>query len=342
MPKPILALTFLLLTLPCFSQEPFRVMFYNAENLFDTVNNPDTDDDEFTPEGNRRWTNKRYYAKINNLAKVISSAGEWNIPALVGLCEIENEKTLHDLTLYSPLKEMQYRFILGESNDPRGINTALLYQRDQFRYIEHQNIQVDLSAYNKTTRHILHVSGEILTRDTLDVFVCHFPSRRDGQRETEILRTEAAHTLQTQIDSLFDIRTHAQIIVMGDFNDEPHNKSLAKTLQAQPLNQHPSPHSLYNLFHSLARSSRIGTYKYHGEWNFLDQIIVSGNLLNPLHRFHALPETAAIFHPDYLLTEDITQSGKRPKKTYHGYKYESGFSDHLPVFVDFILHLPQQ
>lgn len=333
--RATLTLTLLLFSFYSFSQDRFRVMFYNVENLFDTLDNPDKEDDEFTPDGSRRWTNKRYYTKINNIAKVITAVGEWDTPALVGLCEVENEKTLTDLTRYSPLREMQYNYIVSKSDDVRGINVALLYQRDRFRYIEHRGIKVDLSAHSIYTRDILHVSGEIITRDTLDVFVCHFPSRRDGQRESEPYRAMAASVLRTRIDSLFALRANPQIIVMGDFNDEPRDKSLSKTLKANPVQDTSQRDELYNLFHSLAKTSRIGSYKYQGEWNFLDQIIVSGNLLNAENPFRALPETTTIFQSPFILTNDTTHGGKRPKKTYHGYKYEAGFSDHLPVFIDF-------
>ena len=335
-PKPLFLIA-LLFAFPCaYPQETFRVMFYNVENLFDTEDNPLTQDDEFTSAGSRRWSRYRYYKKINDIAKVISSVGEWNYPALVGLCEIENEKVLDELTKYSLLKKAQYRYIITESEDARGINVALLYQREYFRYISQDFISIRFpNDSTRKTRDILHVSGEIITGNTLDVFVCHYPSRRGGEIESEPYRTFASSVLREKVDSLFTCREKGNVIIMGDFNDEPSNKSISKTLNAKPIEEEINKSDLYNLFSSLEKKSKIGTYKYQEQWNFLDQIIVSGNLLNPDNLFHVRAEDARIYQADFLLTEDVTHGGKRPKKTYHGYKYEGGFSDHLPVFVDF-------
>jgi len=334
-PSLILLLS-LLLCISCLSaQETFRVMFYNVENLFDTLDDPDKEDDEFTPEGSRRWTNRRYYSKLNNLAKVITSIGEWDIPALVGMCEVENDKVLKDLTAYSPLKKSQYRYIVTESEDARGIDVALLYQRDRFKYLYHDCLRLNFpNNPNKRTRDILHVTGQIITGDTLDVFVCHFPSRRGGELESEPDRVYAASVVREKVDSLTLVRERANILIMGDFNDEPTNKSISVTMNAGGV---PNGNDLYNLFYSVQKKSRVGSYKFREQWNFLDQMIVSGNLLDESCSFRVLPETATIFQKAFLLTDDVTNGGKRPLKTFHGYKYEGGHSDHLPIYVDFVI-----
>ena len=335
--KPNLILVLiLLLCIPCISaQETFRVMFYNVENLFDTLDDPDKEDEEFTPGGSRRWTNRRYYTKLNNLAKVITSVGEWGIPAIVGMCEVENDKVLKDLTAYSPLKKSQYRYIVTESNDARGIDVALLYQRDRFKYLRHDCIRLNFpNNPEKRTRDVLHVAGQIITGDTLDVFVCHFPSRRGGELESEPDRLYAASVIREKVDSLTAVRKKANILIMGDFNDEPTNKSISEIMNAKGI---PSGNGLYNLFHSVQKKSRVGSYKFREQWNFLDQMIVSGNLLDKNNSFHALTETATIFQKAFLLTDDVTNGGKRPKKTFHGYKYEGGYSDHLPIHIDFMI-----
>jgi predicted extracellular nuclease len=310
-------------------------MFYNVENLFDVVDEPNKQDDEFTPEGSRHWNNYRYYKKLNNLAKVITSAGEWETPVLIGMCEVENDKVVKDLTCYSLLKKMDYRYVITESGDARGIDVALLYQRDRFKYLYHNCIRIFFPENpQKKTRDILHVTGEIITGDTLDVFVCHFPSRRGGEFESEPDRMYAASVVRDKADSLTTFRSNANILIMGDFNDEPSNKSMSETLRAK-WNGKSDKGELYNLFLPVEAKSRIGSFKFRDQWNFLDQIIVSGNLLKSDHSFHVLPETAAIFQANFLLTDDVTYGGERPKKTFHGYKYEGGYSDHLPVFVDF-------
>jgi endonuclease/exonuclease/phosphatase family metal-dependent hydrolase len=328
-PKLLLFLTLLLLpfTPPIAAQNPFRVMFYNVENLFDTLDNPDKEDDEFTPDGIRHWNNYRYYNKLYNIAKTISALGGWKIPALIGLCEVENEKVVHDLTHYSPLRKMQYRHLVTDSPDERGINVALLYQRDQFKYLYHNSLQI-LFPDNpeKKTRDILHATGQILTGDTLDIFVCHLPSRRNGQLESEPDRLLAASILRAAADSLQNCRLNPNILIMGDFNDEPADKSLSQVLAGN---------TLHNLFLPLSQHSRTGSYKYRDQWNFLDQIFISENLLNPQAPFHVLKNSATIFQAPFLLTEDKTNGGQRPLKTFHGWRYEGGYSDHLPVFVDF-------
>ena len=326
-PNLISILILFLLISPVAAQNTFRVMFYNVENLFDTLDEPDKEDDEFTPEGIRHWNNKRYYTKLNNLAKVISALGGWDTPALIGLCEVENGKVLNDLTSHSPLRKMQYRYMVTESEDARGIDVALLYQRDRFKYLYHNSIRINF-PYNrkKTTRDILHVTGEIITGDTLDVFVCHFPSRRAGQFASEPDRIRAASVLREKTDSVQTCRKNAQILIMGDFNDEPFDKSLSQVLVRDDL---------YNLFLPVAQKSSIGSYKFGDQWNFLDQLLVSKHLLDKRNAFHVIENTATIFQADFLLTDDRTNGGKRPKKTFNGRKYEGGYSDHLPVYVDF-------
>ena len=335
-PKLFTLAIFILFCFHVHGQTNFRVMFYNVENLFDTFDEPGKNDNDFLPDGAMHWTQGRYYNKLNNIAKVITSAGEWDTPALVGLCEVENEKVIKDLTQNSPLRKMNYRYIITNSPDTRGINVALMYQREKFKYLEHKNYTIRF-PYNarKHTRDILHVTGQISMRDTLDVFVCHFPSRRGGEIESEKDRIYVASVLKSKSDSLIQIRRNACIVIMGDFNDEPSNKSISQILKAQPISKDISNQNLYNLFSSFEKRKNTGSYKYQGQWNMLDQIIVSGNLIVGDQSIKVLPHTASIFYRDFMLTDDKTYGGKRPKKTYHGFKHEGGYSDHFPVVVDF-------
>lgn len=329
------------ITLPVGAQTDFRVMSYNVENLFDTEDNPAKNDNDFLPSGNRHWTRNRYYHKLQQIAKVISAAGEWSTPALVGLCEVENDSVLTHLLSRTPLKHQQYRYCMTHGSDSRGINTALLYQRDKFGYIGHREHPVVFThKQHKQTRHILHVWGKLLTTDTLDVFVCHLPSRYGGEKESEADRFDAARTLRNLCDSLISTRSTPQILIMGDFNDTPENASLTEILAAGPVNPHPNPASLYNLYADSKKLNFRGSHKYQGEWSQLDQIIVSGNLIKQESPMHVIPESIRIFTPDFLLTEDKTWRGKRPKRTYYGFKYEGGYSDHLPLVTDFLLSLP--
>jgi len=325
---------------PLFCQSPFRVMFYNTENFFDTEKSSKKDDGDFTPDGKLHWTVGRYYNKLNNLAKVITAAGEWDSPAIIGLSEVENERCMTDLTQHSLLRAQDYRYVITHCDDARGVNVALMYQRDKFKYLSHKAYKIKFPQnIRKATRDILHVSGLIQTGDTLDVFVCHFPSRRNGEQESEPDRIFTASVLKSKTDSLMRIRKKANIIILGDFNDEPVNQSLLKTLMALPPEKDANPSNLYNLFYKYAKQNNVGTYKYGRQWNVLDQIIVSGNLFDRSQKFHVLPETATIFQRDFMMEKDSSNGGKKPFKTYTGMRHTGGYSDHLPVFVDFLIRV---
>jgi predicted extracellular nuclease len=306
-------------------QEEFQIMFYNVENLFDTDNDPLTGDDEFTPQGERRWSKKRYSTHLQQTAKVIQAVGEWSTPALVGLCEVENDTVLTHLIRYTSLRSQNYRYCITHGNDPRGINNALLYQRDQFQYIGHEAKRIYFTEKNRRSRDILHVWGRIITGDTLDVFVCHFPSRSSGEKETELARMDAATRLCQLCDSLFDIRKTPCLVAMGDFNDYPTDKSIQKILQSSDPKRR-----LLNLFADEKSLNFDGSYKYQGEWGQLDQMMVStewaARLIKGSNRIVNLP---------FLFTDDKSTPGQRPRKTFNGFKYEAGFSDHLPIGAKF-------
>lgn len=275
-------------------------------------------------------------------------------PALAGLCEVENDSVLRDLTRRSPLKELGYRYVITHSADQRGIDVALLYQRDVFKLLTSRSITIPPFKQHRPTRDLLHVSGLLLTGDTLDVIVCHFPSRSGGTKESEPYRLHTAQILHTAADSILHTRLHPQLIIMGDFNDYPTNKSIQRVLGAQevPLTQQISATSedsstlsisrlkLYHLLARKAKSRNFGSYKYHGEWGLLDHLIVSGTLLDKSSDFHTGEEKADISRLPFLLTKDKKYGDDEPFRTYKGMKYQGGISDHLPVYTDFelILH----
>ncbi|EJW96966.1 endonuclease/exonuclease/phosphatase family protein, partial [gut metagenome] len=178
-------------------------MSYNVENMLDTIDNPSKMDEEFTPDGTRHWSSGRYWKKQRHIAKVITAAGGWEAPALVALCEVENDSVIKDLTNRTPLRQEGYRYVITNGPDFRGINVALLYQRDKFRLLGHESLRITFSSHRKRgTREILHVYGEVITHDTLDIFVCHFPSRYGGEKESESNRIDAALRLKMASDSI--------------------------------------------------------------------------------------------------------------------------------------------
>lgn len=312
------------------AQQPFRVMFYNVENLFDTKNDSIKNDDEFTPNGSLHWTESKYWDKLRNIARVITAVGEMQSPALVGMCEVENDSVIFDLTHRSPLRAQRYDFVITNSPDERGIDVALLYQRDQFRLLEKHEYNISFCQPTRPTRNLLHVVGKTIGADTLDVFVCHFPSRSGGQMITEPARIDAARLLRHKVDSLFEQRDNAHILIMGDFNDHPFDVSLSQTLNAQKVETSTEPNALFNLIYHREKESDVGSYKFQGNWEILDQIIVSSALLDKM-----TDKNMRIFKPNFLLEED-KNGGYKPFRTYAGKRYLGGFSDHLPVFVDFL------
>ena len=328
-------LGFFLFPLQAQEKEPvlFQVMSYNVENCFDTADNPDVADEEFLPSGERYWTEGRYYRKLQHIAQVIQSAGGWNTPALVGLCEVENDSVMYHLLTRTSLRQLDYRYCITHGQDRRGINVALLYQRDQFRWLGAEEIEITLPQKERPTRNILHVWGEIQTSDTVDVFVCHMPSRSGGEIASRPKRLLAANRLRACVDSVLSMRTTPQCLIMGDFNDMPEDESLSVQLRAQafPMDEFVSD-QLYNLFYFGK-----GSYKYKGEWNQLDHFIVNGLLLDKKHSMHLQENGNIIYKPGFLLTEDKTGRGMRPFRTYYGFKYEGGYSDHLPLLCTFVL-----
>ena len=315
---------------------PFRVMSWNVENLFDIHHDTLKNDQEFLPDALRHWNYSKYKKKLTDIARVITAVGEWNPPALVGLCEVENDTVLRDLTQRSPLKELAYHYVMTNSPDLRGIDVALLYQRDLFKLLSSRSISIPSFRHHPPTRDILHVSGLLLTGDTLDVFICHLPSRSGGAKESEPFRLHTAQIIRTQADSILHARQHPQLIIMGDFNDYPTNHSIQKVLEATaPPSNSPSPLKLYHLLARKATSRNFGSYKYHGEWGLLDHLIVSGTLLNTASNFFTQENKAKVASLPFLLIRDEKYGDQEPFRTYKGMKYQGGISDHLPVYTDF-------
>lgn len=318
----------------------FRIASYNVENLFDCRHDTLKNDHEFLPDAVRHWNYSKYRKKLDNIARVLIATGGWTPPALVALCEVENDSVMRDLTRYSALREADYRYVMTQSPDERGIDVALLYQRSLFKLLSYQSLHVDSPRKNsRPTRDILHVSGLLLNRDTLDVFVAHFPSRSGGAKESEPYRLYAARRMKRAIDSLYLVRRHPQVILLGDFNDYPDNKSVRQVLQADVPPASPDslfPRKLYHLLAGKAKSSKhFGSYKYQGEWGLIDHIILSGTLLQKHSPLYTDETKAGILCLPFLLTEDKKYGGKQPFRTYYGMKYQAGYSDHLPVWAEF-------
>ena len=312
-----------------------RLMFYNVENLFDVVNDSLTADDEYTPSGMRGWSYSRMQRKINNISKVVIKVGGWEAPEIIGLAEIENRYVLTDLVMDSPLKNFGYRIIHHDSPDPRGIDVAMLYRPEKFRPLVTNFIGIHFPFDpGARTRDILFVQGVVLKRDTVDIFVNHWPSRFGGYQETIPKRNYVAGILRHCIDSIMTAKPLAKIIVMGDLNDEPTDESVDKVLNAKRDSTNLTAKDLYNMMTGAGCSWNRGTIKDKELWLTIDQFIVSASLLNPSAGIHTTAHSIHIMDAPFLLQQDETWFGQKPFRTYYGPKYLGGFSDHLPIYMD--------
>lgn len=336
MMRVLVLLSFFFAICPVHSQNELRrftVMSYNCENLFDTIHQTGQYDVEFTPFGEKKWNSRRYWKKLGKLRTVIAAIGGDKPVDVVGLCEIENDSVLFDLTRRTALKQFAYEYVVTKGHDKRGINVALLYRPLSFAPFAVTTRSFTVPKGETPTRDLLMVSGETVNGDTLDFFVCHLPSRSSGTVQREQYRYNVARTIRGFVDSLMNCRTTARIILMGDFNDDISDASLEKALRVNLYNCMPLPHWLYDL--TPRRSGNIeGTYKFQRQWNHLDHIIVSGALLQSGSSFFTRSSDCEIIAFPFLLEADGKNS-VRPKRTYSGPFYRGGYSDHLPLRIDF-------
>jgi len=314
------------------NQPAFRIAFYNVENLFDTIDDPKINDADFLPGARIPWTSDRYEVKLEHLSKVIKALSEPQPVSVMGLCEIENLAVLDELVSYPSLLPFQYQVIHRDSPDERGIDNALLYDGSRFEPIEVRFIPVILDQnQSDRTRDILYVKGINLNPkpDTLHIFVNHWPSRSGGQSESEPKRIIAAETVKKVTDSLFNINKNALIVIMGDLNDEPSDKSLSALGALQPV-ESPEMGKLYNLMYPLYKQGK-GTL-YYKDWDLFDQVIISGYFWNKQKGLTYSAMEGKIFDAEWLLfksNDGTLRPNRTASKDYYG-----GYSDHLPVYID--------
>ncbi|MBR1548702.1 MAG: endonuclease/exonuclease/phosphatase family protein [Prevotella sp.] len=288
----------------------------NCENLFDCKHDTLKQDEEWLPASVRKWTPARYWRKLNNIGQEILSCQEEGVPDLVALVEVENDSCLFDLTRRSLLRGAGYEYLMTASPDVRGIDVALLYQPFTFRPICYDYLSVSPLEGMRPTRDILYVMGETVGRDTLHVFVVHAPSRYGGERQTRPNRRLVADRL---LEAIGMLPADAKIVVAGDFNDYADSPALLY-LYAR---------GLHNVT-ATARGSHgaKGTYRYDGRWQSIDHVLVSQPLLGRVGQ-------SWVNDSPFLLEEDKKYGGVKPLRTYNGYRYQRGFSDHLPLVVQF-------
>ena len=297
----------LVFSLPILAEKSsLRIVSYNVENLFDTKHDTLKNDSSFLPEGMHHWTYRRYQTKIDRIAQVLVNIGGWESVPLVGLCEVENARCLRNLCY--KLRRFHYKYMHYDSPDERGVDVALLYDSTRVSILNRRALSLSLDG--DATRDILYVSALYEQRDTVHVMMCHLPSQLGGASNTDWKRQRAKSLIQSQIDSIFLFQPSANIIVMGDMNTSAQDDLTG----------------MVNLMIPIQKMGQ-GTHKYQGIWTCLDQFYVSQSI--------ATKATATIFSPWWLLEEDAKYLDYKPHRTYIGFRYNDGYSDHLPI----VLHL---
>jgi len=305
----------------------YCVVFYNVENLFDPEDDPEKNDDAFTPSGFNHWTYKRFYKKLNDIAKVFLAINGWEPPDIIGLAEIENANVLQKLCYNTGLKAHRYRYVHYDSPDVRGIDVALLYRSDRIEIVESFPVAVVFPFERGAKNRDILYAKALIAEDTLHLFVNHWTSRFGGHGATIPKRNYYAQVLRAKVDSLFSINKDANILIMGDFNDYPTDESLTACLQAENYETDAENATLFNLMASLG----AGTHKTQEFWGCLDQFIVSKSLMDNENRLQIKNREAIIFDAPFLLVTDEKYGGVKTFRTYLGPKYIGGYSDHLPI-----------
>jgi predicted extracellular nuclease len=314
------------------NEKKICVAFYNQENLFDTIDTPNKIDDEFLPKGTYRWDSEKYNNKVKNMSAVISSMNEGKGPDFLGMCEVENDIALSGLNAELGKKKMAYGVVWFDSPDERGIDNALLYKSKMVKKASGHLFKIDTSGIGgDNTRGILMGDFILENNSRLVILVNHWPSRREGEKESEFKRLFVAKRLREICDSLQAKDSKVSIIAMGDFNDYPDNKSIKEIMQAKGKIEETGKSDFYNPMNELLAQGK-GSYKHRGEWNFLDQFLLNRNLLKKESKLVYLNQSTDVFKEEWMLETEEKYKGN-PKRTFGGKKYLNGYSDHLPVYL---------
>lgn len=331
---------FVLLITEVFPQEntkpAVRFLFYNVENFFDIYDDTLREDNDFLPQGLMRWNYKRYNDKINSLYKVITAAGEWDSPTIAGFCEVEKKSVLKDLITKTYLQKYNYGIIHEESDDIRGIDVCLIYRMDITELLfYHYYKTARLVDEEFRTRSVLYSKWQIFG-DTIHLFLNHWPSRRGGVMAGESLRRSIAEMVKEKADSISSVAGgKARIIIAGDFNCTPGDSEVGVLSGKSEKSNEGNDAAFVNLSESDA-SKGLGTYRYLGTWEMIDQVFVSEWFLECGEGLYTDAGFFRIFNSEFLLRRDPAYPGSIPFSTYRGYRYQGGFSDHLPVILDLV------
>lgn len=334
-----LSIILILFVSVCFAQEEKEykvatIAFYNVENLFDTINDPNIYiNHEFSPESDKHWNSEKYFSKMNRMGGVINKIGAdvtGSAPAIIGVSEIENITVLEDLVAAEPIKKYDYQIVHFDGPDHRGVDCGLLYRPEYFEVTNTAMYHVKKDDDpDWTTRDQLLVSGN-LDGEEIHVIVLHWPSRRGGEKRSSPLREKAADVTRHIVDSLLEIDPKAKVICMGDLNDDPVNSSVKKHLNTTGKKDDAKDGILYNPMLKLYKKG-VGSLAYRDKWNLFDQIILSPGFLDKESDGYIHYKTF-VFNKPFLMQKEGRFKGY-PFRTYVGDTYMGGYSDHFPVYV---------
>lgn len=308
------------------------VGFYNIENLYDTINQPNNDE-EFLPESANKWNTAKYYKKLENLSTVISQLGIDATPegvSILGLAEVENRGVLEDLVKTEKLKNRNYQIVHYDGPDRRGVDVALLYNPNHFVVDNSASYTLKIPGLdNFHTRDQLLVSGR-LNGEKIHIIVGHWPSRRGGEKRSRPLREAAADLSRHIADSILQIEPNAKIMIIGDLNDDPTNSSVKKHIKTVAKREEIQEDLFFNPMEELYKKG-IGTLAWKDSWNLFDQIILSYSLTK-CHYETFCYYGAKVFNKPFVRQEEGNFKGY-PFRTFAGGAYTGGYSDHFAVYV---------
>ncbi len=314
-----------------------KVVFWNVENLFDTLDTPMVNDVEFTPEGPKQWNTYKYNKKMENIEKVLFdiSRQDRDFPAIIGVSEVENRNVLIDIASLEKLAPANYKVVHYDSPELRGVDVAFLYRPDVFNLKGSEAITAKIpSRPDFKTRDILTMWGDI-EGEPFFFIVVHWSSRSGGQASSEYLRLAAGNQMREIIDSVLLENPATKVVTMGDFNDDPKDKSISQALGAKGDIKDLEDGDLFNPYFDLHKAG-YGSLAYRDGWNLFDNIIVSENLAQAEEGELKLLKQGryygAIFSRPYMLQKEGNFKNY-PLRTYVGNNFQGGFSDHLPVYI---------
>lgn len=339
MKRTFFAILFASLLLVGFAQKPYKVVFYNLENLFDTINDPNKNDEEYLPEGERKWTTYRYNQKLHNMERVLFDVAlqDKNFPAVIGVSEIENRLVLEDLLAQPKLAKANYRIVHFDSPDRRGVDCAFFYRPSQFQLEGSEAHRISFPGRpNFLTRDLVAMWGKI-EGEPFYFIVSHWPSRLGGKERSQYSRDFVAAKCKHICDSVRTVNPNTKVVIMGDFNDDATDASVVEVLGAKGNIKKLEANDMFNPFNAMLKAG-YGTLAYRDSWNLFDNIVVSENLATgstgalKIQKKEGAKFYGNIFTAPYMIQKE-GQYKNYPLRSFVGSNFQNGYSDHFPVYI---------